>query len=610
MAARRNRPRTTRGYDAPAAARQLSEQLDQMARTRSGDLEIFQETIAELQLAAEDAGWRRLTAESIHEFSRTGLTQIIAICRVMALKNPLTKRGLAARQAYIWGQGVQIAARATGARDSGEQDVNQVIQDFLDDPANKRAFTGHQARLAMEQALGTDGNLPVALFTLPTTGRVQARVIPVDEITEIIPNPEDRSEPQYYRRQWLEVALDPATGGTRTMPRRTIHPAVGFRPASRPAQLGGTPVLWDAPMLMVKVGGQLNWSFGVPDAYASVDWARAYTWFLEDWARLCRALSRFAWRLTSPGRQSTAVRAAVAAAPTRDPITGEPRMPGATAAMAPNVTLEAIPKTGATLDSESGRPMAAMVAAGLDLPVTMLLGDPGVTGARATAETLNYPTKLAMDTRRQLWTDQHQLIFEHVIRESVRAPKGLLKGLINLDDYGRERVTLAGDTDQTVDIVWPPLDQVDPGVLVASIVAANTTGTVPPEQVAKLLLQALGVNDVDEVMEQLIDPDTGDFVWPDSVGHAGTNAGQAAVDAFRAGLDPAALLNGEQQGGPGSPPPPAAAPAAAPPPVEDKEPNARGEVPGQQKPTADTAGPAKKTAAKAVPPRRPAPARG
>jgi hypothetical protein len=599
----RPRTRTPRPqpHAADAAVKRLTEQLDGLARERSGDLEAFTETIAELQLAAEDAGWRRLTAESIYEFSRVGLTQIIAICRTMALKSPMIKRGLAARQAYVWGQGVQIAARSTGARYDGEQDVNAVLQEFLDDPANRRSFTGSQARMAAEQALGTDGNLPMALFTLPSTGRVQVRVMPVDEIVEVIPNPEDHSDPQYFRRRWSEVRIDPATGGTTTAPKHTLHPAVGFRPPQRPAALGGVPVLWDAPMLMVKVGGQLSWQFGVPDAYASCDWARAYKNFLEDWARLCRALSRFAWRLSTPGRQAAAVRSVVAEAPARDNITGEPRFPGATAVMTPGVDLQAIPKSGATLDSESGRPLAAMVAAGLDLPVTLLLGDPGVTGARATAETLDYPTELAMEARRSLWTDTHQQIFEHVIRESVRAPKGALKGLITLDEYGRERVTLAGDTDQTVDVVWPPLDQMDPAVLVTAIVQASTTGTIPPEQIARLLLQALGVTDVDEVLEKLTDPDTGEFIWPDSSGHAGTNAGQAAADAWRAGLDPAALLNGEQQGAP--------SPAVGDSTVgaggggtqaPQQEPDAAGDVPGQQQATPE----GKTTPARRPPPRR------
>jgi hypothetical protein len=51
----------------------------------------------------------------------------------------------------------------------------------------------------------------------------------------------------------------------------------------------------------------------------------------------------------------------------------------------------------------------------MDVPVTMLLGDPGTTGARATAETLGIPTEQAADLRRGVWTDARQAIFEYVI---------------------------------------------------------------------------------------------------------------------------------------------------------------------------------------------------
>lgn len=540
----------TATVDANATAHRLSEQLGQLVEQRAGDLESLQETIAELQLAAEDIGWRRLTAEAVYEFTREGLTQIVAICRVMALKNPLIKRGLALRQAYVLGQGVEITARATGKNTPGEQDVNEVLAQFYDDDANQTAFTGAAARAMCEQTLGTDGNLFIALFTKPLSGRVQARTIPLDEITEIITDPEDKSQPWYYRRRWVKVVLDPDTGATHNEPQHCLYPAVGYRPRSRPSRMGAVPVLWDAPVLHVKVGGQQGWQYGVPDAYSSVDWARAYKDFLEDWARLCRSLSRFAWKVSTPGRQATMVKAGLSATPTRDPITGEPRTAGGTAVTSPNVSLDAIPKTGATLDSESGRPLAAMVAAGLGVPVTMLLGDPGVTGARATAETLDTPTELEMGGRQKVWTWVERSICGHLIRESVRAPKGLLKGLLTTDEYGRETVTLAGDTDQTIDVTWPPLDQINPAVLVTAIVQASTTGTIPPLEIARLLLQALGVRDVDEILDKLVDPDTGEFIWPDHQAMPSKAAGQAAVDAYRAGQDPAALMpGGDQQPG-------------------------------------------------------------
>jgi hypothetical protein len=447
----------------------------------------------------------------------------------------------------VWGQGVEVSGRAAGK--SGEQDVNAVIQQFFNDPANRRTFTGHQARLAAEHCLGTDGNLPILLFTKPSTGRVQARTVPFEQVIEVIPNPDDASDPWYFRRQWSEMTLDTKSGTVIPTPKQALHPAIGYRPASRPPTMGSVPVMWDAPMVLVKVNAiSTAAQFGIPDAYAAVDWARAYKLFLEDWARLCRALSRIAWKATTPGRASSKVAAAIAKAPTVDPLTREPREAGATAVVPPTVNLEAVNKTGATLDSESGRPLAAMVAAGLDVPVTMLLGDPGVTGARATAETLDRPTEMAMSSRRELWTDVLLEICEYLVRESVRAQKGALKGKLVVDEWGKERVELDGDTDATVDVTWPPIEEADPLTMVQAIVAADDTGKVPAKVILTLLLQALNVRHVDEIVDEMVDDD-GNWIGPDPQ----AAAGQAAADALRNGQDPAPLLGGK----PPAPPDPA-----------------------------------------------------
>jgi hypothetical protein len=490
-----------------------------------------------------EPGWMRMTSLAQQEFSREGLRQITAVCRITGIKNPLLKRGIRLRTAYVWGQGVQISGRDANKKRRG-QDVNAVIQDFLDDPGNIRTFTGQQAREELEQSLATDGNVFLALFTNPRTGRVQARSLPWDEIADVITNPEDESEPWYYKRVWQQRA-DPVTG-LGTTQRVAYYPALGYKPTFKPLRyrdpLTGTQlaeVLWDAPVVHVKVNGLRGWKFGLPDVYAAVDWAHAYKDFLTDWATLIKALSRFAWRLTSTGSKQAAAKARLASAPGVDPVTGEARFAGATAVTSPGQMLEAIPKSGATIDSESGRPLAAMAAAALDVPVTMLLADPGVTGARATAETLDKPTELMAGSRRALWTGVIAQILAYVIAESVRAPEGSLRGKLSLAD-GRELLTLRGRAEGTIDITWPPVDQMPLKELIEAIAAADGTQRIPPLVVARLLLEALGLTNVDEVLSELTD-DAGNWLPPTG---GGSPAGQSIIDRFRNGEDPAAVVDG------------------------------------------------------------------
>lgn len=490
----------------------------------------LQESFADLEARMREPGWESLTAGATDEFSRDGLRQITAACRVMAVKSPLIKRGLSVRQAYVWGQGVEITSR--------DPKVGRVVQELMEDEGNRRAFFGATAREQNELALGTDGNLFIALFTNPRDGRVQIRIVPWDEITDVITNPEDASEPWFYRHEtWTQTRT---ASGTIDRPRVVYYPAVGYRPRARPGtwvDVTGerVPVRWDAPVVHVKVNALQGWKFGVGDAYAAIDWAKAYKDFLSDWATLVRSLSRFAWRLTARGSKQAAAKARLAAAPVRDGA--DPAHAGATAIQSPDMMLEAIPKTGATIDSESGRPLAAMVAAALDVPVTMLLGDPGLVGARATAETLNTPTENMAAGRRAVWEEAIVAIVRHVILSSIRAPEGVLRGTITQDGT-RERFRLRGRSEATIDVDWPDIDQVPPSLMIDAITRADQTTYVPPLVTLRLLLQALGVRDIDEILDAVTGPD-GEFVPP------GMSAGQAAADRFRRGEDPAPLTGGD-----------------------------------------------------------------
>lgn len=461
--------------------------------------ELLQEAFSDLAAQLYEPGWLQMSAQFDQEFTPEGLKQVRALCRLFAVKNPLIRRGLSLRTAYVWGQGVEITARANGRENTGEQDVQAVVSEFLTDPGNQRAFTGPAARQRLEMCLGTDGQFFPVLFTKPLSGAVQVRVVGADDITEIICNPQDRSEPWYYRRRWVQRTLNMESGATRDEPMEQLHPALGYRPKSRPATMGRIPVAWDAPMLHVKVNDLEGWQNGIPDAYAAIDWARAYKDFLEDWAKLVKSLSRFAWRLTAAGaRQGSQARTRLAA---RTTGAADPEI-GSTAITPAGQQLEAIPKSGATIDSQSGKPLASMVAAALDVPLTMLLSDPGLTGARAVAETLDQPTQLSMGQRRDVWTGVYQQILRHVIVESVRASKGRLKGRIDADAWGRETVALAGDTDTTIEVSWPDLDA-NPAEIIGSIVAAHSTEVIPDELTLRLLVTALGVKQVDELVEAI-----------------------------------------------------------------------------------------------------------
>lgn len=495
-------------------------------------------------LETEDRGWLRMTSRIHEEITGTARVRLVETCRMSAIANPLLKGGLMKRIGYIWGQGIEISARIPA--DEGEEPdqtvqdaVNQVIDAF--EKLNKRSLMGMKAHESKERALGTDGEVFLALFTDTRAGEVRVRAVPQLEIIQIVTNPEDSEEPWFYYREYTYATLPRADvenvsmQPTDTAVVRTLYPALGFDPKAagygfRPPRINGIDVMWDAPMVHVAVNQLDGWERGIPDVYAALAWARMYQEFLVDWAGLTKALSKIAWKATGDTKSRAEK---VAAAERRRQGQNGPGVPappavgassaGGTVVAGPGTDLTAVSKSGATIDAESGKPLAAMVAAGIGLPVTMLLADPGISGARATAQTLDTPTILEMGMRRLVWQSALEDILRYAIEVAANAPGGAAM-------QGVEPV---------IDFAWPPIAGMDPVQLVAAIVQADSTEKMPPLTTARLLLSALGVPDVDEILTKYTDAE-GNFVPPEGTMKA--NAGSAATDAFRRGQDPAEAL--------------------------------------------------------------------
>jgi hypothetical protein len=494
----------------------LSEREVQLVNT----LELLEERIAELEggalLFPEDAGWSRLGSAGRQDFSRDFLARLIARSRLYALHNPLVRRGVSLQSIYVFGQGMNIQA--------AHPDVNDVVQAFLDDVSNKAELTAHTTRTETERTLQTDGNLFFALFTNPLTGRVQVRTIDVDEVADVVTNPDDAREAWYYKRAWSQTSLDPSSGAPRIESRTAFYPDWRHRPARRPDSIGGFPVEWATPVYHVKVGGLKGMKFGVPETYAALDWAQAYKKFLENWATITSALARFAWKATTAGGARGVAATKAKLGSTVSPGSGEanpPPVAGSTfiAAAGSGADLTPIRTAGATTSAEDGRQLRLMVAAALGLPDTFF-GDAD-QGTLATAKSLDRPTELKFRDRQTLWSDVYQDLLQYVIDQAVTAPRGPLQGTVTQDDEGRRVVTLADDPttgepmDRTVAIAFPPILEHSADDTIGALVSGVTLDgkklllDTPEmvELVLKQVLGALGIEDVDEVLDRLLPKD-------------------------------------------------------------------------------------------------------
>ena len=512
-----------------AAKRVLSGELAQLGEAieqREASLQLFEERMAELELALEDINWIRQGFENEKEFSREGLKKINQLARLYWIKNPLIKRAVFTQAQYVYGQGINISAR--------HPLVNEVIQTFIDDEKNQSEFTSHQARMIKETELQCFANLFFVFFVNKSNGRVRIRTINMDEIEEIICNPEDAKEPWYYKRVWMQKRYDLGTGVHTDEQKIVYYPDWRYRPkGGYPAMIGRYPVERDTPVYHIKVNALSDMKFGVSEIYAAIDWARAYKEFLENWATIVKSYARFAWQLVAKGGTKGVAKAKDKLQSTLGITTGMEGNPSPVTASAfigtEGTKLEPLKTAGATTKAEDGRRLLLMVSAATGI-YEHYFGDPS-TGNLATAKSMERPMELMFKDRQTFWADVMHDLLQFVVDQSARAPSGKIPGTVTVDDYGENIVVLGNDIeneeedlrdkpiDRHIDIMFPDILEKDIVQKINAIVSAATldgkpvANTLELKHITRLLLIALDEDNVDEIIERMF-PNEGDGEGP------------------------------------------------------------------------------------------------
>lgn len=463
-----------------------------MAFTEHNNNRLLQERIGELELALDDMGWEPMAGSKYpNQFTKAAIDKIAQMARVYWLKNPLIKRAVATQTSYVFGQGIDVVAE--------DENVQEVIDAFMEDTKNRAELTGEQAFMTKETELQVTANLFFVLFSNPVNGATRIRTIPLNEITKIVYNPDDGGEPWYYLREWNQ----PNEAGSDTYDvRKAYYPDINYSPRSGlPDRFNNIDVMKNNPVYHVKTNCLTDMSFGVSEIYAAIDWAKAYKEFLEDWYSIVKSLSKFAWKATSKaGAQGmdaalNTLRGAVSGTP-GTAVDGD--LPGQSAQVwmsTDNFDLAPMPKSGATVAVDDGRRALLMVCAATGI-FEHYFGDPS-TGNLATATAMEQPMRLMFQERQQLWIDVLTTILDYVIDRSALSTAGTLHGTLVYNDYGEAHVD-TGSTDRSFDVTFPPILQEDVNQRVDAILKAVTlsgqeeAGTIDLKSATTMLLTALG----------------------------------------------------------------------------------------------------------------------
>lgn len=322
----------------------------------------FSDSLARLK--REDVGWLPLSAVEGPDSLITldVIRDHSARARRLATLNPIVKRGLVVRNAYMWGDPVVYKGSTGPSR--------KVIEE------NTEACFSVQARVRDEQSFNTDGCviylIDKATKTVTPVPLMRLAGVATDDATgnvvALLINPVVSGEPQWYML-WNRVGVKITKSNYKVNKRLTAVYATVNRLAAE--------------------------QYGKPDLMSAMSYAQKYKEHLEVAHLMEKSLAKLAFKATSVNaKQQQAVMA---------------RMPGpgigGTASIGAGQDIQAINKAGAGVDFSAGTPLAAMVSAALDIPLSVLLTD-GSAGGRQGAETaLEDPTFKALELRRQLHID-------------------------------------------------------------------------------------------------------------------------------------------------------------------------------------------------------------
>jgi hypothetical protein len=370
--------------------KQIEEEFGRMAT----DNFKMSEALQNINMMIDAQGWAPIY--NIDDNKGLNLDQLKAVSeqlREMLIANPLIGRGAELRSIYVEGDGMEFH------KENGDK-LPAVYRNMMNKPRNRRYVFTPDARREMERVAFTEGNL----FIMGDDTTKTFQRVPISEITAYLQNPENPEEIWAYRREWNTNPAD-----SRSKRVEWIYTDIYEGKRKDAIKVGmdkPQPVNKRRTMVDLGFNRQVGWAFGVPDALSVVAWAKLYREFLVNGYVMSRALAQIAFKVqskTAQGAQNSSVEMS------------RPGEAGATAAMGAGLDLAPLSTAGKGYDFGSGRPILAMIAAGLGVSVVALSGDSGASsGSSASEATLDSPTRLVAAMRRKTWDEFYYRLFSYM----------------------------------------------------------------------------------------------------------------------------------------------------------------------------------------------------
>jgi len=410
-------------------------------------------TTVEQQLALEDVGWVNLSGGGGWVIPDKDREAYLKKSRVFYMKDPLARQAIRIWTDYAFGEGLTFKAT---------EDATQEILEGFWNAAENKAILSPRGQRKLSDKLLVDGEVFLAVFLGPKQSKI--RSIDPLEITEIVTNPEDVEDVKFYKRSW--------TKGMK--PEVSIYRSITNKKGEACFDNMNTSVKQNAEALVAHLTYNTISQRGNPLLLPALDWIDYYRRFLASRIAIMLALAKFAWDAKVKGGQ-----AAVDAFKAK--LQGQSPAAGSTAVHNEGTDLTPIKTdTGAAGAYQDGRMIKLQVAAAVGIP-EQYFGDISI-GNLATAKTVELPMVKQFQSYQETWKGFFQEIDETVLAHNNISPD---KWYVDRD--------------------FPPI--AEDGAAAMAQALSQILAVMPElsstDAVMQAALMALGINDTQEVIDQL-----------------------------------------------------------------------------------------------------------
>ena len=441
----------------------------------------------------EEFGWNKVTDNSLlRPMKRTVNTIRNGIIRhqLKYSTDGYIKRGVNLHTDFVFGKGIDIP------KAKSEVVMEEVITPFWRDPVNQRNYFSFMSQQRRHKEAALSGELNILLKIDPVTSRVRMYPILPHEIIEVIPDQEEQGRPAFYQlrhtvREWDFERMQWKGSVDSSL---QLHRAYRYKifEASNDELARG---------LVYHVG--LNEFFdllrGESDIHACYEESESARDIAQDGATLSRANAEIGYKMIIKKGGKSVKDEVMEYLKTRTDGSNPAPAPGSEFIENDAITREWMQArdTGAQFREKDQRLMRLYTYATLGFG-EHYFGDAS-TGNLATATSMELPVIKMIESEQKLWESIYLDLINFQIDIAV------IGGVLSGEVVDRDELETEPEEIRTVDIDFPPITQKDLNTYIQAVAGAESGSLIPYKEAARLAMQAFGVNNIDEALEELTD---------------------------------------------------------------------------------------------------------